>query len=639
MGKFSVLNLLNETSKGEPNSFEVQMISVFDIVESKDNFYSTEEINDLADSIEMLGVQQNLLIKYLEDGKYEAIVGHRRRLACIKLVNEGKENFMYVPCVVESSNDPIREKLLLIYTNSTTRELSDYEKVEQARQLKDILVEYKKEHDVPGRVRDLIANTLNVSNTQIARMESISNNLSEDLKKEFKEEKISISAAYELSGMEKEKQNEIYQKSKEQENSSATFNISLKEIKNLKKAENIDEKETVENNSDSNTIEDLTEKAVMEEKIRSAVLKEVCNTICKISSYILEKNRYNMDTIRSLSDHDYSFGCGDDGNGYSKYNVECEKSRYYVEEFDGDGKWMFESGSIEQQIRNFNGREWCLINPKKTLDDLDFTVRAYNCLKRAGIETIESLCNMTEDEVRNIHNFSEKCVIEVKEKLTEIGKNLKQQIDNTEDNSSKAEIIEDYITDEELENMNDAKDEEADEDNPEAYSHNDIDYEKRKLTEYLDTFRKDDSPLGKSYGRRKTKMRLDAIILLDKKVRESPVEKVSTYKQPELPILKNNDQRKEWIENYTSWPVWINQKETGEKYYRYDFENGASFVVRVSLHHKWIAGKYSKEETFGYEKYFILGFHDKYIENKTFYESSTNKSDMIEYLKEIQKKS
>lgn len=39
---------------------------------------------------------------------------------------------------------------------------------------------------------------------------------------------------------------------------------------------------------------------------------------------------------------------------------------------------------------------------------------------------------------------------------------------------------------------------------------------------------------------------------------------------PELPLLKNNDQRAAFIDAYETWPIWIETKETGERYYRYD---------------------------------------------------------------------
>jgi DNA-directed RNA polymerase subunit alpha len=59
------------------------------------------------------------------------------------------------------------------------------------------------------------------------------------------------------------------------------------------------------------------------------------------------------------------------------------------------------------------------------IDDLDFSVRTYNCLKRQGIETLDELKNYTEDELMNIRNFGSKSYDEVKDKLNEYGFELR----------------------------------------------------------------------------------------------------------------------------------------------------------------------------------------------------------------------
>ena len=54
------------------------------------------------------------------------------------------------------------------------------------------------------------------------------------------------------------------------------------------------------------------------------------------------------------------------------------------------------------------------------IDDLDLTVRSYNCLKRAGIATVQDLCAKTEDEMSRVRNLGKKSLKEVKEKLAEL---------------------------------------------------------------------------------------------------------------------------------------------------------------------------------------------------------------------------
>lgn len=180
------------------------------------------------------------------------------------------------------------------------------------------------------------------------------------------------------------------------------------------------------------------------------------------------------------------------------------------------------------------------------------------------------------------------------------------------------------------------EDEEQEAIDPELYTCQDIGDELNKLIEYVGMYRKNNDTAP---GRRKAKMRLDAIVLLDEKMRKPPVIEEPDPVQPELPVLKNNDQRKEWIDNYETWPIWIDIPQTGERYYRYDFDNGTSFVIRVSLQHAYKGYERTKDIKYAHEEYFLLGVKDKWIPGMpTFVESSTNKSAMVEHLKEIQKK-
>ncbi len=60
------------------------------------------------------------------------------------------------------------------------------------------------------------------------------------------------------------------------------------------------------------------------------------------------------------------------------------------------------------------------------IEDLDLTVRSYNCLKRAGIQSVDELTQKTEDEMMRIRNLGKKSFKEIKEKLVAIGKNFRQ---------------------------------------------------------------------------------------------------------------------------------------------------------------------------------------------------------------------
>lgn len=59
------------------------------------------------------------------------------------------------------------------------------------------------------------------------------------------------------------------------------------------------------------------------------------------------------------------------------------------------------------------------------IEDLDLSVRSYNCLKRAGIQTVEELTQKTEEEMMRIRNLGKKSLKEVKDKLFELGLEFK----------------------------------------------------------------------------------------------------------------------------------------------------------------------------------------------------------------------
>ena len=62
------------------------------------------------------------------------------------------------------------------------------------------------------------------------------------------------------------------------------------------------------------------------------------------------------------------------------------------------------------------------------IEDLDLTVRSYNCLKREGINSVSELIALSEDQLMNIRNFGSKSVDEVRDKLTELGLKFKDAV-------------------------------------------------------------------------------------------------------------------------------------------------------------------------------------------------------------------
>lgn len=222
MAKFDLHQLLNERSKAaavertqEPHpaeSMEQLTLDVYDLIPSKENFYSVEYINDLKQSISLVGVLQPLLVK--RDGdKYRIKAGHRRRLACMALADEGQEKFRFVPCVIRQEAEEektgnvntILDRLTLIFANGF-REKTDWEKMEEALRTEALVLELRKEISLEGRTRSILAEFTGIKEAQLGRYKAIKNNLCPQLMAEFKANNINISTVYELSGLSSEYQ-------------------------------------------------------------------------------------------------------------------------------------------------------------------------------------------------------------------------------------------------------------------------------------------------------------------------------------------------------------------------------------------------------------------------------------------------
>ena len=86
-----------------------------------------------------------------------------------------------------------------------------------------------------------------------------------------------------------------------------------------------------------------------------------------------------------------------------------------------------EAGNTEVMVvKDDNGKEKAL---EMTIEELDLSVRSFNCLKRAAINTVEELTQKTEDDMMKVRNLGKKSLDEVKAKLDELGLSLKPSDD------------------------------------------------------------------------------------------------------------------------------------------------------------------------------------------------------------------
>jgi ParB family chromosome partitioning protein len=170
------------------------------------NFYTLEDLENLAANIELIGLQQPIRVRPGKDGHYIVVSGHRRRAACMLIQDgEAESRHMFdngVACIIDedSCSDSMRE-LRLIYANSATRVMTPAEISRQAERVEMLLYQLKEEGVAfPGRMRDHVAKACAVSKSKLARLHAIRKNLAPDLVSSyFDKGQMAESVAYELS--------------------------------------------------------------------------------------------------------------------------------------------------------------------------------------------------------------------------------------------------------------------------------------------------------------------------------------------------------------------------------------------------------------------------------------------------------
>lgn len=108
--------------------------------------------------------------------------------------------------------------------------------------------------------------------------------------------------------------------------------------------------------------------------------------------------------------------------------------------------------------------------------------------------------------------------------------------------------------------------------------------------------------------------------------------------QPDMPVLKNNDQRKAWLEDYKTWGLWYRDENIDVNYYKYDFSDGSRLIaaeypqreqhwnIDARDEHYYHLLEKNKEKYGGKKKY-----DEKYCH------STNSETYLVEFLKNLQK--
>lgn len=228
--KFNLAEVLGDTVS-KLNTMQVREIALDQLEENPDNSYAQTGIDELAESIEVIGLQQPLVVVPVEDGRFRILAGHRRRNALEKLERKT------APCVVlDADLDPSLRVLILHWTNTMARGgagLTAENTFAAAKEIKEALVDLKQRGvlELPGKLRTYVADVLKVSEAAIARADAINAHLSKAWKSDYRKTNINDSEAYELSQCDDELQRELHDLYKGE-----VWGLDAKKIKAHKKA-------------------------------------------------------------------------------------------------------------------------------------------------------------------------------------------------------------------------------------------------------------------------------------------------------------------------------------------------------------------------------------------------------------------
>lgn len=194
------------------NLDKIRMIPLDHIEPNEKNFYELSKIEDLMESIRMVGLLDPVRVVPMEEpGYYRLVSGHRRYDAFLELDAETPHGqtstYARIPALVLEDMDDLTESFALITANSTARELTYNEKLEQEKQLRATLLAMKAEgREVPKNLGQYIADQIGVSRNEVSRMHSVNENLIPEAREKIAAGEMTAQQAYEMSRKPEEEQ-------------------------------------------------------------------------------------------------------------------------------------------------------------------------------------------------------------------------------------------------------------------------------------------------------------------------------------------------------------------------------------------------------------------------------------------------
>nr|DAL22976.1 MAG TPA_asm: ParB protein [Caudoviricetes sp.] len=677
----------------------------YELVPSNNNFYSPQVINELAESILQFGQLQPAVIDN-RDGKDYVIAGHTRRLAMIKLIEEGHEEFRKMKCQYlprKEIEDKFGEdtdlaiELIEMQTN-LYREKTDWEKMQEVIRTEEIVKEMK----ASGRIRDNVQKILRVSGGQQGRYHAIHTSLCEQLMSEFKENRIRGTVAYELSKLSPEFQKlacELFQKD---------GTLSLEDAKKLLAQENAEK-----NIPGQMSIEQATGQLKPEADTTPIDIETQIRRFYDGAQKRLQERIQNRDKMMVPMRLRDLYNGSRIQNGYLNYRAEkaCivfnpgtskeeeihwndladiliqkygkepkpvkmttidapektkQKEEYKVEIKKPDGKaTAYLNYAAEHLIHSW--RDWFIEDyhkrvisvsesPKEIKKKIAGQSRKWHFSTGTGVASINLF-----DEYVQIWNEKAECIgnfdwfylaksiqsmwnavaLEETKKSCQPAAETpdkKQQEDHTGETT---ETVKDVVNTDLPAAWPDCL-----KDLPIPTDTEITDFLYRKETRLKEMIKVEEEEPGFPHMiLMQQQMLVAGLRIIKNIVEDCQGEEAEEPEQVPLPIMKNNDQRKEWLRNYKDWGIWYEDKNTGIKYYKYDFENGARLIAEeyepdLGINKSW----WTSSVTESYYMHLVGGPEPdravgapKWTYHTRYNKYPNSESELVEFLKEIQK--
>lgn len=630
-----------------------------ELIPTQENFYNTRNIEKLKASIKITGyLMQPILIENVNE-KDRVLAGHRRRLCCIDLINEGDTRFEKVPCMYASEIkipgmetlsleekekiEPILRQFKVIQTNNY-RDKSDWEKMQEFLEMEKIVKQFKESMGLKGNLRDELKELMGISGGQYSRYKKISNNLIEELMKEFKEERIKISVVDAVASLKPELQQQAYEIFVE----NGTLTPSDVEI--LK-----EQQDTEKGIPGQKTIEQATrQQKPAEDETPIPVELQIERFFDSLKKNTTARIR-NGDRLMGTKMISMLYCYVKHRNGYLNYQGHPDRITFNPD--SPEEKEMTWQELTEELIRRYSTKK-----PVKmtTIDAPEKPEKketnAGKCIHREGFTcTLEATQKVIAGDGENCNR---KCCWNCEKHGTcgyKCNASAHRPTENTQEKSCQpeAETLDEKQQGRVVEANKMVKHLRNTDKIPDAWP------EKLKdipipstgdLSIYLqkqeDLLKRMTEVEKEEAGFPELVIKKQQMLVAGLRILKNLVEDCQEEpEQPGLPIMKNNDQRKEWLRNYKSWGLWYEDKNVGIKYYKYDFANGARLIVEeyapdqgeqkswwvsktTESYYMHLVGGPEPNRKDGIPKWTYHSKYNKYPNSET---------ELVEFLKEIQK--